>query len=244
MRLLQWNVLHDDYIAADFFPLSPPALLRPGARTAAVVDTIVGLEPDVICLVEADAVLRDALAARLVGWDLRLARKTGRDEGCLTGVAPRWRIRSERLVRYADGAPASGHLAQLVEIEHATAATTVTVATTHVRWADVHDPDHIGVRQVAELLDTLTSVPAVAIAADLNDLPGGPVRRLLDRAGYTTAHGLEPTSLFAGDEPRALDVIAVRGLAARAVPTGLVARPPLPGAEVASDHLPLVAELG
>lgn len=239
-EVVTWNVLADAYARPAFFPDSPPDCLAPGARMSAVLATIEQCAAPVTLLQEVEPALVEGLVSHFPGGDVRWCPKEGgRPDGCAALVLPPWRVqRSDRLV-YADGQPASGHVAQLLELRGPGGAELL-VANTHLRYAAREAVPHVGVRQASELVGALAAEPVVLFAGDTNDAPGGPVRRVLTDAGFVGAESAAATSLFGGGEPRALDLVAGRGVritsrAARALEA------PLPGPRCPSDHVPLRA---
>ena len=166
LRVVSWNVLADAYVRADWFPFTDPALLLPGARVRAVLTQAARLDADVLALQEADTELAEAAKDALVGYDVRWCPKgRGRPDGCLTAVRPPWTVTSERALHYSDGSPASGHVAHIVNVEHADGSV-VTVANTHLRFASDGTPSdsHIGVRQSVELAAALVSAERDVVA--------------------------------------------------------------------------------
>ena len=134
-RLVSWNVLADSYVRASFYPRADPALLRPGARTAAIIDAIATDPADVFCLQEVEPPLVDAIRARLVDWEVRFAAKATKPDGCAIVARPGVVVEDVDRIVFADGAPDrddSGHVALLATI--AIGAHRVRLVTTHLRW--------------------------------------------------------------------------------------------------------------
>ncbi|MGA9828697.1 MAG: hypothetical protein WBQ57_10260, partial [Rhodanobacteraceae bacterium] len=52
--IASYNVLADAYVRPDWFPRTSPALLEPGARTAAIAERVAGLGVDIVCLQEVE----------------------------------------------------------------------------------------------------------------------------------------------------------------------------------------------
>lgn len=252
LRVVSWNVLADDYVRVDWFPLTNPALLERGARTPAVIAMITALDADVICLQEATRPLADALTETFDGYDVRWCPKgQSRPDGCVTAVRAPWVIADEAQLVYHDRDPITGHVAHVLTLthpDHGATDETVTVANTHLRWAEpgTNDTDHIGLIQARQLTDHLAAHHGdgiVAIAADTNDAPGGPVRSLLSSTGYIEAGAATATSLVHGTEPAAIDVVAVRGATPTRIDTGIAVAAPLPGPHCPSDHVPVSVDI-
>jgi endonuclease/exonuclease/phosphatase family metal-dependent hydrolase len=236
LRLASWNVLAPSYAHQSRYAGVSPDDLAAAARVPRVRARILGLlaDRDVVALQEADA--------DLVAW-LRA------EAGASVAHAPR---------------PSSSDGVLLASTTHELAGSTGVTSDGRRTWASaavgdvllvsVHlDPEipqrrlH-GLAQARELVAWCDAQPAAAIAVlgDINGAWAGRTGEVLRRAGFETA----PCGATAATNGRTreLDVIAVRGCAALAVsPTGL---PPvgtalwLPGADVPSDHAPLLATVG
>lgn len=241
-----WNVLADEYMTAGRYPDSPAELRRSMARWPVVAQIVSNCPSQLIALQEAEISLVDEIRSALgPAWDVRWCPKgRGRVDGCITAIGEPWTILTERRVPFNDGSPPSGHVAHVLTIE--SGSKMLQVANTHFRWSPprTRPDEHIGHRQLTQLLAALAerSGPAV-IAADANDPLGGPVRSLLAEAGWTEAQG-DLTTAQVGGEAMAIDIIAVRDLAStpgahRTPRDGL----PVPSWSCPSDHFPIDAEL-
>lgn len=71
--------------------------------------------------------------------------------------------------------------------------------------------------------------------------PNGPVRKLVENAGFVDMYGDMPTAIVNG-EAVALDILAVRGMASKQVIKEYNVLD-IPNKVIPSDHIPLVAEL-
>lgn len=234
MRCASFNVLADAYTTGygDYSHVDP-GLLLPGARTPGILRVIKHLDADVVGLQEVEEPVRKALDAT-GDWQTFWSPKEGdRPDGCLTLV--RYGIQVAEFVTRAYG-DQSGHIAQMLRIGR------LTIANTHIKWAPPGDPDHAGVAQTAELLQWMEPEGSAVICADCNDRPGGLVRRLLKEAGFANVSGDDEPTAIVNQELVALDIVAVRGVAAR---RALVAYDPatIPNKECPSDHIPVVAEI-
>ena len=251
--MASWNVLSDAYTDPAYFPRTPPEVLAPGARTAAVLNTADALDAHVLLFQEADPTL---VAAATTRWPrsavLWCPKGKNRPDGCLTVVHPPWTVTGTRRIEYTDtdpatpGGPPSGHVLQTTTVTGPD-GTRAMALTTHMRYAPpgTSADRHVGVRQAHELVRALDLAPAgipVVLGADTNDPPEGPVRRALRAAGLRETHPTGPRS-YANGTAHDLDVLSVRGTTARPVPTGLAVSPGMPDGPVPSDHLPLVADV-
>lgn len=190
------------------------------------------LRADVIGLQEVEPPLIAALLAN-GDWQHFWSPKDNQEpDGCLMLVRRDVKVTGFLANTYSDD---SGHVMQLVIIDD------VIFANTHIMWAPANDRRHPGVQQAKELVAILgATVPAV-IFADGNDRPGGPVRAIIEAAGFANTCGHVPTALI-GTERAALDLIAVRGLHAKHVETTFSPQG-IPNTTCPSDHIPVMADI-
>jgi mRNA deadenylase 3'-5' endonuclease subunit Ccr4 len=230
LRVASFNVLADEYLRNGDYSQVDPALLKRGARTLGLVAIINNLEADVVGLQEVEEPLVDALL-QYSQWEGYYVQKSKKVDGCLTLVRSDAPVDDYEQFTYTDG---SGHVGQVLTVGG------VAVANTHIRWAPVDDPQHVGVRQTRELLGHIPQHKAV-ILADCNDRPGGPVRELVTDAGFTNTCDGEYTAIVNG-VPAELDLAAVRGLkySHRHSRQDIYS---IPSAALPSDHLPVFTDI-
>ncbi len=232
MRCASFNVLADAYTSYGDYSHVDPELLLPNARTDGIVRLIDNLEADVVGLQEVEAPLLQALD-QTGSWQTFWSPKgLDKADGCLTLVKPGIEVDDFDTHRYGDG---SGHVMQTLSIGQAI------FANTHIKWAPLDEPDHAGIIQTTELLNRIGLERPAVIFADCNDRPGGPVRRLIEAAGFVNASDGEPTAIV-NQELFALDIIAVRGIAATHI-ANRYHPADIPSWDCPSDHIPLLAEL-
>ena len=232
MRCASYNVLADAYTGYGAYSHVDPELMLPGARTKGIVELIDELDVDVIGLQEAEEPLVRALDETGMWQTFWTPKGRNKPDGCLTLVRPGIDVHGFVTHEYGDD---SGHIMQILTLGR------IAFANTHIKWAPADSPDHIGVGQTKELLDHLDHNQQAVIFADCNDRPGGPVRQLVEQAGFTNAHDDEPTAIV-NQELVALDLLAVRGMTARCS-TKRYNLANIPNKDCPSDHIPLVAEL-
>lgn len=232
MRCASFNVLADAYIGYGDYSHVEASLLASGARIRGIVDLVNRFDADIVGLQEAELPLLDAF--KLDGhWQVFWSPK-GHDkpDGCLTLVREGINVSDFDTYSYSDN---SGHIAQRLGIGK------IAFANTHIKWAPIDTPSHIGVQQAKELVDFIGADGPAVIFADCNDQPGGPVRQLIEAAGFTNTVNNEPTAIV-DQKLVALDLLSVRGLTAHAIKTGIDVSS-IPSDECPSDHVPLLAEL-
>jgi|GEM_PF-5696304 len=249
LTIATWNVLADDYVAADLYPKSPTSLLLPGARDSAIVEDLLAmvdrLEVDAVCLQEVHGSLRKALESGVLpsGWRVLGSRDGGLTrEQCLVLLGGRWSLRNHEIHSYAR---APDHLAQRLVLQNG--ASTVALYNTHLQWAP--DDGRLTGAQANELASWVDreDVPTL-VAGDLNSPTDSLALRHLVGVGLTDLHPDESlrTADFDQTGPVRLDYILVREVCAQALPATEVVVDgiePLPGWRCPSDHLPLAARL-
>jgi mRNA deadenylase 3'-5' endonuclease subunit Ccr4 len=254
-RISSYNVLADSYVKPQWYPNVDPEVLRWDRRKFALAERVARLDVDIVCLqeVEADAysLLESSLGAK--GYNGVYAKK-GRDkpDGCAMffrkgGLG----FIDSRTIYYRDGgqgAPDSGHLALINSFECELGI--IRVATTHLRWGQEDKPpqEHIGYRQIRELIDERFKPDQTAYAwivcGDLNAQSDSPLVKELVGSGFVDAYaGREKATCNPNRRAKRIDYIFhTSGL--RSEPAKLMEiddLTPLPSAEEPSDHLALVA---
>ncbi len=230
LRCASFNVLAEAYLTYGDYRHVTPGLLLSGARIPHILKLIASLEADVICLQEVELSLLSALSMHGEWQQFWSQKKGGEPDGCLTLVRQTIAVKNFVTRPYSDG---SNHIMQSVVIGG------VVFANTHIKWARANEPRHSGIAQTKELLGWLDAKQPAAIFADCNDRPGGPVRGLIEEAGFVNTCDNEPTALI-GRERAALDIIAVRGVHAEGIKTAYSVDN-IPNRQCPSDHIPVMA---
>jgi len=254
-RIVSYNILADSYVNPRWYPNVDPEVLRWDRRKFALAERVARLDADIICLqeVETDAyvLLEGSLGAK--GYDGVYAKK-GRDkpDGCAMFFRPGGlRFAGGSTTYYRDGrgsAPDSGHLALIIDFECEWGV--IKVANTHLRWGqeDKSPDEHIGYRQIRELIHERFKPDQTAYAwivcGDLNAQSGHPVVRELVGNGFVDAYkGREQATCNPNGRAKRIDYIFYTpGL--RAEPARLMEiddLTPLPSVAEPSDHLAIVA---
>ncbi len=232
MRAATFNVLADAYLGYGDYSRVNPDLLKPGARSEGIIRSIGDLNADIVGLQEAEVPLVRALTETGNWQTFWSPKELGKADGCLTIVRPGLEVHDFETHAYQDG---SGHIMQILRIGR------IAFANTHIKRAPADSHYHVGVSQMTELLDKIAVEKEAVIFADSNDKPNGPVRRLVEDAGFDDMFGDMPTAIVNG-EAVALDLLAVRGIASRRVIKNYNVFD-IPNKDLPSDHIPLVVEL-
>jgi mRNA deadenylase 3'-5' endonuclease subunit Ccr4 len=241
MRVATYNILATAYIRPGFYPNTPAELLTPAKRLPALVQRVLGLGADLLCLQEVDRDGLSALRAALEpqGYQLRYLPKRGRrPDGCATFVRG-LPVAGWRELAYGDG---SGHVALILETFAGTEK--LHVANTHIKWDPPETPyeDRHAVRQLRELMQTLGDGHLI-LAGDFNVVPQDPVMDELREAGLRQSFESHALTCVANGRARKLDyLLHSAGLRARPDPVPRLSDSTvMPSASEPSDHLPLVA---
>lgn len=263
LSIASYNVLADSYVNPKWYPNVDPEILRWDRRKFALAERVARLDANVICLqeVEADAyaLLERSLGAE--GYNGVYAKKgSDKPDGCAMF------FRQEGLcfvgadtLYYHDGGPGvpdSGHLALVISFECEWGI--IRVATTHLRWGQDNKPpeEHIGYRQIRELIDERFKPDQTAyawiICGDLNARSGDPVVNELADNGFVDAYaGREQDTCNPNGRAKRIDYIFHASGHTSSHTSRLIAEParlaeiddltPLPSVDEPSDHLALMA---
>jgi endonuclease/exonuclease/phosphatase family metal-dependent hydrolase len=256
--LATYNVLATAYIKPAWYPSTPPELLDPRQRVPALVEHLVSLRADVLCLQEVEAEVYAAIARRLspLGYAGAWAQKGhAKPDGCATFVLTR-ALAPVRVVRleYQDadpGRPNSGHVAQITVVKDGTYI--LGIANTHLKWDPPRTPpdQHLGLRQVRQLLRErgrlAPECSGWVVCGDLNVTADSDVVAALRDAGFAFSHAGDPRMATCNPNRRAkmIDYI-FHDRALRAEPVLLPPvgdDTPLPGPGQPSDHVAVPARL-
>ncbi len=242
ISVASYNVLADGYLRRAYYPLTPPEVLVPERRRAAIAEHVAGLDADVICLQEVEPEALAAIAARLPDREAHQAGKRGRRDA--VAIVTRRPALAEQTLVFLDG---TGHVALLVAVEEE--GRRLGVACTHVKW----DPPgaRIGVDQAEELMRAVAkAAPACdgwILAGDFNAAPDSElVSRVLAQgwrdayAGLPAAHTCNSSQV-----PKRIDYLFhTASLVATPRPLPAIAPDtPLPSPQQPSDHLAIAARL-
>ncbi|MCC6554158.1 MAG: endonuclease/exonuclease/phosphatase family protein [Polyangiaceae bacterium] len=245
-HVVSYNILADAYLRPEYFPHTPPEILDPARRRAAMIERLVSLSADVYCLQEVEEPMYRALAAALPGHERRFAQKSGKKvDGCATF----WRglsLASERTLRYADE---TGHVALLLTLEDA-AGRRLGVANTHLKWEPLDAPpeSRVALGQVRQLLGALDPGGGVEWIAcgDFNATPDSGILREAALAGLRDPfEGRDAFTANSNGRAKRIDyLLHTAALTCRPLdPPTIADDTPLPSSSEPSDHLPVRGDI-
>lgn len=231
MKAVSFNVLADAYISYGDYSHVSPELLIPQTRIKPITQLLRSLDADVIGLQEADEALSASLNETGEWQTFWTQKGNDKPDGCLTLVKHDIAVSDFKSLEYSDG---SGHIAQFIKIGE------VVLANTHIKWAPIDSLDHVGVKQAEELIDSFESDRAV-LFADCNDRPNGPVREVIEKAGFVSLSGDIPTALV-DQKAVSIDILATRAIQGRGL-TQSYDLHQIPNTTCPSDHIPIEAQI-
>lgn len=204
------------------FGPTDPALLKKGARDAALIQRIRGFDADIVCLQEVEQHLFDAL-----GMPGKRVPKAGdRPDGCATLL----RIPGAHdALHFPDG---SGHLVLF------TTTAFGTIANTHIKW-----DSKWGVGQAEAIVRALASRPRPwIVCGDFNAELGSDVLAPFEK-DFDDVHPPSVRTCNSNGHAKKIDfILATREIALEPLPSTRVEDDtPLPSETEPSDHVPLGA---
>jgi endonuclease/exonuclease/phosphatase family metal-dependent hydrolase len=256
--VVSYNVLATAYIEPERYPFSPPELLDPLHRIPALVEHLVRLRADLVCLQEVEDTTFSVLMQRLsgLGFSGTLSRKgRNKPDGCATFFRKSvFKLVQDVRYAYQDAEPGqapSGHVAQFLVLR--VGERLLGVANTHLKWDPPGTPraQQAGYRQLEQLLGALGRVtPACSgwiITGDLNAAAESDVVALLQASGFAFTHAGQPGAATCNSNGRAklIDFIFIdRALESTPTPLPRVDdETPLPGPDQPSDHVAVRARV-
>lgn len=241
-----YNVLAQEYVFPDRYPLSPPEALEADGRRARLLQRILALGADLLCLQECEHGVFDALRTTLGGaFTSMLTLKIGKPEGCA--------IFARRSVLTLEGhetlhyRATSGHHAPLAKLAFFQFdGAPLTVANTHLTFQPDSTPNHLGLAQLRELLARRAALPAATwlLAGDFNALSTSAVLNAAYEAGFDESCRTQRPwdTCNINGRCRKIDYLLPTAghLLAEPLPLPqLTKHTPMPSLVEPSDHLPL-----
>lgn len=251
-----YNVLAPAYVERAWYRRTPALLLNPAFRVPAVVQHIVRLDADLLCLQEVEPPTLAALRATLIGrgYDFQYARKrNNRPDGCAIFYRRSlFELMESRTIVFADGGGRadSGYVALAATFR--SAERLLQVVSSHLSW----DPPgvnsverQLGYRQMRQLLETTalgaTAVDGLLLAGDFNVTPDSALVKMVEQAGLHHAHrALERAfTCNVNGDARVIDYIFhTPSLRAEPLtPVSIDDRTTLPNGDQPSDHIAILA---
>lgn len=195
-----YNLLATAYVERAWYPRTPALLLNPAFRVPALVQYIVNLDADLLCLQEVEPPVLAALRATLLGrnYEFQYARKrNNRPDGCAIFYrGSLFQLVESKTIAFADGGGRadSGYVALATWFRCENRLLQVT--STHLTW----DPpgtetaeQQKGYRQMRQLLGeqaaTTIRADGLILAGDFNVTPDSAVVKMIEQSGLQHAHG-------------------------------------------------------
>jgi endonuclease/exonuclease/phosphatase family metal-dependent hydrolase len=249
-----YNVLADAYVKPEYFRHIDPSALKASVRYPRIVERVLGLGADIICLQEVEHELFRSLTSQLrrSGYLGRWAHKDGsKPDGVATFVKLPYRNLGARIVSLSDqsAADASGHVALITRVACGDAR--ITVANVHLKWdqPNLTGDNHAGYAQARVLLDDLAHERPVIVCGDLNATSRSAILEDFRSAGFTDTHSDEnPTCSHDGCVSK-IDYILLRGglhgeIGYRAKDAQIISvDAPVPSLDEPSDHIPVITTI-
>ena len=197
-KVTSYNILADSYVRPEWFAHIDPEILKWEKRSVALLRKIESFDADVICLQEVTQAAYAFFEVHLRdhGYQGSFAKKEQKKpDGCATFFRQgSLQYRNSRTIYYSDGEGVAntGHLALISSFE--SEAGVISIANTHVKWdvADKPGEDHLGYRQIRELIHRHIkadqSAHAWIICGDFNAPPDSPLITELLNNGFVDAY--------------------------------------------------------
>lgn len=242
-----YNVLAQAYVFPDRYPTSPPEALQAEPRRRRVVERLLAIDADLLCLQEAEHELfRDLQAAMNHDCTSHLVLKLGKPEGCaFFARRSKFEWLGNETLRYQRTSGGHAPIAQIVHLRFDGAP--LSIANTHFTFAPESTPDHPGLSQLRELVARRDALPSATwlFAGDFNALSQSELVRFAYGAGLEescrTQRPWDTTNI--NGRCRKIDyLLSTTGhLSAEPLPLPALTRStPMPSLTEPSDHLPLV----
>lgn len=247
-----YNVLAQSYAHRDRYPLCTPEALDPARRHALLLDRVVELGADLLCLQEVEPAVYDALRARLdATHHAAYGQRSGRPEGAAVFARrSHFAWRGHHVLEFAAQRPSEHDLALIATLD--LDSQPLHVACTHLAWQPESTPlaSHVSYHQMLELLAYRDSVAPGArwlVAGDLNALSqSAVVVAALERGLDESCRTQRPWDTCAiNGRPRKIDYLLYstgRFTPRPGVLLRLTRDSALPSLTEPSDHLPLRVE--
>lgn len=251
MRVATYNILASCYLKKERYPHANIEELKGTKRVPAIAKRILQLHADIICLQEVEFETYLLLEKQLAtdGFSALFAPKSfGKPEGCAI-FFKRANIEYEgsKAIWYNDGtkweAP-SGHLALMIYVKRQNEIWGI--ANTHIKpnFTECPQEDHIGYRQIKELIKQHMSHNMKAnhwiLCGDFNSDDESIVVQSIESLGFVDSFATKKQATY---KNRRIDYIFhSKNLYAKA-DTLVQIKGPLPNQNEPSDHIPVCADI-
>lgn len=254
MKVISYNILADAYIKPEWYPDVPPERLKWLFRKKRLLEQLLELKADILCLQEVEGCAFDYLfeGMKVEGYQGIYGRKGfGRVDGCATFFKKNLLdFEGANTIMYNDHGGnrlASGHVAVILKLMKDNAM--FGIVNTHIRWDLPEKPpeEHRGYQEVNELSNKYLSDDCVdhwIICGDFNTEAETPVIQLLLQKGFRDVYEKEKSPTMNKEGLVRIDYIfhspELKGIPEPIYP--LTDKCILPSEENPSDHLPIGAK--
>lgn len=256
-KIATYNVLADCYINPSWYPHTTSDYLDPKNRIPAVVNYLIRLDADILCLQEVEHHMFSNIDKTLspLGYrGIHSLKNRMKKDGC----AIFFRTRSFELLKffkidYPDqygGLPDSGHIGQLLVLEYS--GRLLALANTHLKWDAPATPSakRYGMFQITHLLAEIegkaNGCSGVIICGDLNVTPDDEVILAMHRVGFQYSHqNCDYPTCNSNQQAQTLDYLLYNpAIKNQPILLTVVANDtPLPGGNEPSDHIAVLAQM-
>lgn len=250
LRVVTYNLLAQSGISSSLHPDTVGDLLDPVCRTRMIIDQIIALEGDILCLQEVDALVFGDLCADLRGMgygqsDLQMRRgKSYGNAMFLRDPFNRCAFEALWVSHDASGAGSSTRPVQVAEIQLEGRRNPITAANMHLSLDDPARPEEWrGWYQGHSVLDRLSESDGPKIVCgDFNAEPNSELLKAFYRAKLRDTHPADVMSCNIDGHVKRVDHILVsEHLVASALSVPEVSESPRPPCgDMPSDHVPVV----
>lgn len=246
-----YNALAAMHVRPKYYPKIDPKIFDPRTRYPHVVERVLGLDADVVCLQEVDEDLMGKLRNALEPLNYRgtYSAKMGKKEGlAIFAKWPLWSTFRIHLLHYRDAhlrkGVSSGHLAQILKLQ--LGHRSLYVANTHLKWdaPDTEDASRVGLAQANQLATALPpSSELCIVCGDFNAGPSSDTMEEFHNVGYLDTYGSSQKTFNPNGRPKKIDyLLHSEKFLPKLLPLPKIdASTLLPSETEPSDHIPLIA---
>lgn len=255
LEVVSYNILAQSYIKPQWYTRSQPETLTWEHRTNLLNKKLANLKADIMCLQEVEADIFESLEESLKKKSfsgIYYKKVNNKPDGCATFFRnDKLSLKNHHVLYYSDLAKGninSGHLALILDFE--IDGGVLSIANTHLKWDNKPKAQHLGYKQMSELLNTSikkdNDADAWVICGDFNAQPHSFVIKELRKHDLKDAYAnQEQATCNPNGKAKRIDYIFhTSNLASRAVQLPIIDdTTPLPSEVEPSDHLAIMASL-